>query len=388
MAKKALFLTFLVVLSMCIMYCGRSEQYNKADRKMKESESFPKREAAVIRFKTFRYIDKQGIGIEAFRILMPVEWQFEGGIRWVLDNPGMPAVASFKVRNPNGLEEFEVFPNQAFFWTNNPLTISLFPIGSRYFGNEVRPPAGALEALKTIVIQRFRQNVNNLRIVNEKHLPDLAKALGASAQSQPGVSTSSDGAKIRIEYDENGIAIEEEIYAVVELISFPIQTMTGIKNNIIWFVDYIFSFKAKKGELDDKAKLLQTIAFSFQLNPQWFNKYNQVIEYLAQRQIQQIQSIGHLSRIISQTSNEISDMMMDSYYRRQAVNDEISKNFSQYIRGVDEYYDPIEKKEVELPSGYRNAWTNSLGEYILTDDLSFNPNIGSTQNWQKMGKKQ
>jgi hypothetical protein len=388
MAKKALFLTFLVVLSMCIMYCGRSEQYNKADRKMKESESFPKREAAVIRFKTFRYIDKQGIGIEAFRILLPVEWQFEGGIRWVLDNPGMPAVASFKVRNPNGLEEFEVFPNQAFFWTNNPLTISLFPIGSRYFGNEVRPPVGALEALKTIVIQRFRQNVNNLRIVNEKHLPDLAKALGASAQSQPGVSTSSDGAKIRIEYDENGIAIEEEIYAVVELISFPIQTITGIKNNIIWFVDYIFSFKAKKGELDDKAKLLQTIAFSFQLNPQWFNKYNQVIEYLARRQIQQIQSIGHLSRIISQTSNEISDMMMDSYYRRQAVNDEISKNFSQYIRGVDEYYDPIEKKEVELPSGYRNAWTNSLGEYILTDDLSFNPNIGSTQNWQKMGKKQ
>lgn len=73
---------------------------------------------ATMAFKTFVYIDKEGTGIEAFRMPIPSDWVFEGGIRWVLDNPGMPAVAQFRVRNPKGREEFEVFPNQAFFWTS------------------------------------------------------------------------------------------------------------------------------------------------------------------------------------------------------------------------------------------------------------------------------
>ncbi|MFC2083511.1 hypothetical protein ACFLS9_00485 [Bacteroidota bacterium] len=152
-------------------------------------------------------------------------------------------------------------------------------------------------------------------------------------------------------------------------------------------MDYIFSFKAEKGRLKASSKIFQTIAFSFKLNPLWFSKYNQVIEYLAQRQIQQIHNIGQLSRIISQTHNEISDMMMDSYYQRQAVNDRISDRFSQYIRGVDKYYNPIDNKHVELPSGYNNAWTNNLGEYIISDNPDFSPNISSNQNWERMGKE-
>lgn len=35
----------------------------------------------IIRFKTFIYIDQKGTGIEAFRMLMPSDWQFEGGIK-------------------------------------------------------------------------------------------------------------------------------------------------------------------------------------------------------------------------------------------------------------------------------------------------------------------
>jgi hypothetical protein len=75
---------------------------------------------------------------------------------------------------------------------------------------------------------------------------------------------------------------------------------------------------------------------------------------------------------------------MQAYQNRQATYDRISENFSQTIRGVDSYYDPIEQRPIELPSGYNNAWTNSLGEYILSDDSSFNPNVGLNLNWQRM----
>lgn len=339
-----------------------------------------------VKFKIFSYIDKEGTGTEAFSMLMPSEWKFEGGVKWVLDNPSMPASAGFRVFNPNGKEEFEVFPNQPFFWTNNQMLLYTFPIGTKYFGNEVRPVVDAVTALKDIVLPRFRKDVSGLKISEEKQLPELAKALGAGTQSQPGVFASADGARIKIEYQKNGVNMEEDIYGVVEQISFPIQTMSGNVTNTIWFVDYLFSFKAEKGKLESNTKTFQAIAYSFKLNPQWFSKYNQVIEYLAQMQIKQIQSIGQLSKIISQTSNEISDMMMDSYNQRQAVNDHISENFSDYMLGVDKYYDPGSETNVKLPGGYNNAWANSSGEYILSDDPNYNPNTGSNLNWQKISK--
>ena len=81
-------------------------------------------------------------------------------------------------------------------------------------------------------------------------------------------------------------------------------------------------------------------------------------------------------------------MIMETYENRQAVYDRISTNFSQAIRGVDEYYDPIAEQPVELPLGYDRAWTNHLGEYILSDDYSFDPNAGSNLNWQQMQRRQ
>lgn len=336
-----------------------------------------------IRFKSFSYIDREGMGIEAFRMLIPVEWKFTGGINWMLDNPGMPATAHFRVSAPDGSGEFEVFPNQPFFWTNNQMLLTMFPIGARYFGNEVYPPVGPLQALEEIVIPRFRGNRQDLRIVSRENLPGLASDLGAGV-NQLGVESYAEGGKIRVLYTERGVPIEEDIYAVVESISFPIQTIHGLAVNTNWYVDYIFSFKAPKGELDSQSKIFQTIARSFKLNPRWFSKYNQLVEYLIQAQIRQIRNIGELSRIIASTSDEISSISMQAYNNRQKVNDRIADNFSRYIRGVDSYYNPIEDKTVELPAGYDNAWTNSLGEYILSDEIGYNPNIESNLNWKKI----
>ena len=344
--------------------------------------------ASTVRFKTFKHIDRQGIGIEAFSMLIPADWQFEGGIKWILDNPAMPAVAGFRVTNSKGSEEFEAFPNHMFFWTNSQMLLSMFPTGSRYFGSEVRPPLNPTDFIQNILVPRFRGNVSDLRIAGKENLPELARQLGAGMQSQPGVSTSVDGGKVKIEYRRDGRWMEESIYAVVESFTYPIQTMYGTVSNMNWMGEYLFSFKAEKGKLDASSKVFQTMVNSFRLNPQWFNKYSQLTEYLIRNQIKQIQRIGEVSRIVSQTSNEISDMIMDSYQNRQTVYDKISTNFSQAIRGVDEYYDPVAEKPVELPLGYDRAWTNSLGEYIMSDDYGFDPNAGSNLNWQQMQRRE
>ena len=108
----------------------------------------------MMKLKTFSSIDREGTGIEVFRMLLPENWKFEGGIRWILDNPGMPAIVMFRVGNE--IDDFEVFPNQSFYWTNDFTISMMFPRGSRYFGNEIQPPVGPIDALRNIVIPRFR----------------------------------------------------------------------------------------------------------------------------------------------------------------------------------------------------------------------------------------
>jgi len=337
----------------------------------------------IKKFKKFSYIDKEGTGIEAFSLLIPIEWIVDGKLIWNLNNPAMPAALWLKIKNPINNDELELFPNQSFFWTNNQMTLSIFPIGSYYFGSEVCPPMNAIDALKKIVIPRFRTNLSNLKIINEKNLPDLANSLKSNIE----MISNTDAAKIRIEYNKNNVWIEEEIYAVIELVQYIIPSLFGQLININWFIEYLFSFKSQKGNLESLSDLFQTMIYSFKINPKWFNLYNQIINYLTQMQINQIKHVGNISKIISQTHDEISNIISESYYERQKINDKIVENFSNYIRGVENYYNPIDDKTIKLPAHYENVWTNNLGEYILSNDSNFNPNEESNQNWIKLEKK-
>ncbi len=330
-------------------------------------------------------VDTQGIGCEAFRLLIPTGWEFSGGVHWLLNNPTMPAVIAFQAGNPAGAEGFEVLPNLSFTWSTNPMTQMTMPVGSLYLGSEVRPPMGPQEALREIVLPRFRGQMPGLHIVREEVWPNRAAPLGVGQPS--GGMTSAEGAKVRISYQWGASPVEEEIFAVVEVTRFLIPMMFGFSENFFWLLEYLCCFRAAAGRLDGLVSLFQAVARSFRLNPQWYGRYMQVSQFLVQNQIRQIHNVGQLSRIIHQTHEQISDSMMASYYERQAVMDRLATSWSQAIRGVDEYHDPFRGSGVELPGGYRHAWANALGEYILTDDPFFNPNLGSNLNWEPLERR-
>lgn len=335
-------------------------------------------------FKTISCIDQQGLGMEAFRLLIPSGWEFQGGIFWGTNNPGMPAVAGFRAFNPQGSEALEVFPNLPFYWSSDPMTQGMFPVGSYYFGNEVRPPLPALQTLEQLVLPRYRGQALGLRVVQREHLPNLAQQLQASNPPPGGAAMAADGGRLRLQYEQSGQTIEEDLYGVVEMNRMSIPGMFGVTEMIFWMADYLFSIRARTGQLEQFANLFMTMLRSFRTNPEWYARYMQVSQYMIQNQIQHIQNVGQVSRMISQNSNQISDQLMDSFYQRQKVYDRISENFSQAIRGVDQYQDPFRGQGVELPGGYQHAWANNLGEYILSDDPNYNPNINSNQTWEQM----
>ena len=370
-----------VLLAALNLGCGEEPgEANQPAAGRKDAASRPAaQDARTLRLKCFRCVDRQGIGAEAFSIVAPADWEFQGEVQWILDRPAAPAAAVFRVRNPKGTEQVELLPTVYFFWTSNQMVLAACPLGSRYFGNEMRPPMRALESIKEMLLPRFRKDAVGLKMVSEERLRDPFKpTVGIPTDA----NVVSDGARVRVEYDADGTAMEEEIYATVQAVELPMMVGT------YWAMGYTFCLRAEKGQLDKSSRTLQTIARSFRLDPQWFNKHNQIVEMLVQNQIRQIQRIGEVSRMVSRTYNEISDMTRRGYEERQAAQDRMFDGFSQAIRGVDEYYNPMEERSVELPTGYDGAWANANGEYILSDNPNFNPNVGSNADWRKLDRRE
>ncbi len=367
--------------SVC-QYCGSNLIWNHPEA----GASGPQPVTAMrgMRLKQFSCTDAQGTGLELFRALMPVGWQFEGGCRWPQDNPGMPAVVAFQIFNPHGSEMFSVLPSLNLIWNINPVAQIMHPVGSRYFGAEVRAPLGIRQALRELVLPRNRGNVTGLQILAEEPQPDLPRLVKSEA---PLVGGSAEGGRLRLRYSWQGRQYDEDIYGVVEVYRNPQASMFGPTGPQIWYVDSLYAFRAAPGLLDAAMDLYKVIVASFQVNPHWFAALKSIAQFMIQRQIQHIHSIGEIGQMYARVGSQIRQQNLDDWYARQQTYDRLSTAWSREIRGVEAFFDPHRQELVELPSGYGQAWANNLGEYILTDSPSFNPNLDSNLHWEPMEPK-
>ncbi len=333
-------------------------------------------------FVTYKYIDPM-TGMEAFRLLIPKSWRAEGSITWS-SNPALPAQSRFRFYNPEGSEELNFFPTQCYFWTNNPTFLRTNPPGSLRFGTLVAKPIDLHSVFTKVIIPGAKRNMSGLAIITEKEVPELANS--AKGNPAAGVQASARGGKIRIGYQESGKQMEEEIYAAVSQFITQMRGSQFTGNSFInyWYIDDIFSFRDQKGKLDSRSKIFQTMIYSMKVNPRWFAKVVNVKEILAQNAIRGIKAVGRIGDTIAKAGSNMREEQQRDWERRQKAQDKIVENFSDHIRGVERYNDPRAGKEVELPAGYGHAWSNNLGEYVVTESPSYNPNIGSNLRWEQL----
>jgi hypothetical protein len=194
-----------------------------------------------------------------------------------------------------------------------------------------------------------------------------------------------DAVKLRLEYEIDGQEVEEDIYSVTYYLNFYIHGISGVSTNTNWGARFQYGFRAPKGQLDAYAPLLKAMGKSFKPNQQWFAIYENLCLWLIQNQIQRINDIHEIGRYVAQVGREIRQENLDSWYARQAIQDQTVTNFCNHILGIQPYQDPFRGEAVDLPNNYQNAWANPLGGYIMTDDPNYNPNSDPNvynQTWQ------
>jgi hypothetical protein len=221
-------------------------------------------------------------------------------------------------------------------------------------------------------------------VVDYRKVPELAQM--ARGQAVRGLRATAEAGKARVTYAEGGRDLEEEIYAAVAEFAIDLPGGAGAPGYWIdyWYVDYVFSFRAPRGGLAARSKTFQTMIYSLKVNPKWFAKVVNTKEALFAQAIRGVKNVGKIGSTVAAASSSLREDQMKDWERRQQIQDRVVQSQSDNIRGVERFHDPHSDKEVELPSGYGHAWANNLGEYIVTESPSYNPNVGSNLHWEAM----
>ena len=337
-------------------------------------------------------IDQQGFGYEVFRMLVPKDWSFQGGVTWDFNKIPPDAQTAYAISSPDGLCAFEKPAPMTFMWSQDQTMNYTYA----QQGTPIMQPIGPAEFLQNFYLPRARSGVSDLKVVETQPLPGLAQYILAVGNAQLNVfhqisppkspiETRADSARVKVEYTYNGRRMTEDFTCSISYIIAYTPTMYGQVALITW-VPQVESFRAPSEEMASKVRLFQIMIFSRAENPLWGVNYTRLAAVITREQLRQQQAIFARLQQIRQTMNEVDDIITQTYQNRSAAQDRMFEKYTQAYRGVDTYIDPGSNRAVELPSGYGNVWTNG-SEYILSDSPGYNPNVGSNVVWQEMNRK-
>jgi hypothetical protein len=338
--------------------------------------TLPPSKLGGLRFSRYSIVDDAAmIGGESFTALIPADWRVEGGVTWRI-HPAVPASLALRFSNSNRTEVVETYPTIPFISAEGG--IPLYPPGSSYLGYEVADPVEDPGAyVRQVILPRFRRNILVPQIAGVEDLVKVSDLLGENSK-EPGLEKKFHAARVRFEYDENGRAMQEDFYCVMALAYAPNIHTT------FWGPERTYSFKAEKGKLDARTRIFQTVISSVRPNLEWYNRYVQLVQVLSQSPLEGIKRVSELSHFIPRTTDEITDLRRQACERQQSGQERINARFAQYIRGVEEYHNPADNRIIQLPAGYSQVWTSTSGDYVLSEDSNFNPNTGSSKEWQPL----
>lgn len=335
-------------------------------------------------------VDQQGMGFEAFRMLVPKDWSFAGGISWNYGKFPPEARTAYTITSPDGRAVIESFPALNLYWSPEPMLQQSFAQS----GSTIMQPMQAEAFLKNFYMAQVRPDAANVKVADTQSLPELARhalevnqfmmnIFGQISPFQFPFELRADSARVRFEYMQGGRKMVEDVTATVDyFISTTMSLYGGPIQSVSWN-PAIISFRAPAEEFDQKAVAYKIVIATRQENPRYTVELTRLMATITREQLRQQQAIFNRMQQIHRTQEEISDMIYEGYQKRSAAYDRMFDNYSQALRGLETYSDPVNNYNVELPTGYNSAWTNGI-DYVISDSASFDPNVGSTQNWHKM----
>lgn len=298
------------------------------------------------------------LGCPAWTFLAPRDWTKQGGVAWT----GGLAPAYYTdltIRNPQGTEEFRLFPIFVFADTAQPVLAN---------GAEIRRYADPAASIRDIIIPRCRREIQGGRFIASERLPQFAnKAAEIARAVMPGARA--DAARTLVEYTLRDRQMEEMFFCV----TIAAQGM-GV---VHWAIDRPVSLRAQKGKLEAAFPVLGTIAGSLYENPGWVSmRREELARRVAARSRPPQTSVGGGGPSILDVSRGMAKAQDDfrkGLNQSSAARDRATQSWTEAFRGVHARENPVTHETIYVPNGYERYYETNLGTRFGSNDVIGDP---------------
>lgn len=159
-----------------------------------------------------------------------------------------------------------------------------------------------------------------------------------------------------------------------------------LTTDLRWTVDPAVTYRAEEGQLSAQMPLLMAVANSLRMTDAWAAMK---ADHLAK--MSGIAAKGNADRagIWADSAREIGRTITEGYNDRSRRTDATADNYTKGFRGVDDYVSVNGgAMPVQLPHDYARVFGTAHGEYILTNDVNYDPNtdqsLGGGRTWSPM----
>ena len=331
-------------------------------------------------------------GMLAYRFAVPQDWKAAGKADWNYRDLYEPVRIHSRAEAPDGNAWFEGYPDELFFWSDhdtnsNPSVV----MGGIHYRNIT-----VQEALVHHVIARYRAHVANLQVLGYRPVTNLARAMGLT--DAPG-----EGICVRIRYTQDNQPVDEEFYGLMTpVIKIPYTGPQGTWYEFHRGLSLAHSFGARGGKLEGLRTLLGSIGPSVRNDPAWVKRAQDLNAQISKEFFRQLQisndqgrAAVEMSRVISANNDQ---MIRDMDARRATSNAAASRtttagnangaferqtdDFDQNLRGTEHVTDAWGQVS-DQPNQYNYHWTDGFGNFVHSNDASYDPNTQSNQRYEK-----
>ncbi|MEZ5979742.1 MAG: hypothetical protein R3F34_16200 [Planctomycetota bacterium] len=331
----------------------------------------------------------------AYRFLVPEGWELEGGVTRVGSALHMiPTMSDVSVRAPDG-RGVRFWSLLEYGWADGLFGATL---GMPYEGRPLVPIPSTLGEHWQRMFEHFpAEGVTRLEIVEEELLPEATELL--REQLAPLYeSTRRDDAQLRatgeskvfeaearrlvIRYREGGKKIEATIFATLQksIYLWP----DGSIRAAMWNLDHAYAVFGPVGSDYANDPVLAAVVRSRRVEPAWQEAIQRWYIERGRQVVAQAQAnIAAAARAAATTrssqSQDVLDISFQGWKDRNAASDAGQSALVNAIHERTTYQEPG-GTTVDLPSSYRNVFTDGQGRYVLHDDANWQINADPVWN--------
>jgi hypothetical protein len=306
---------------------------------------------------------------KAASVLMPEGWSIEGGVIRLQPNQGGEANAYLSKVDVALKSDSQ--GTKMIHWCPSWIYIGGAGMGGQImYGMPVFGPATPTEYLTNVVFPKEHPNAINFRITDTKKL-DRTLSIYSQKLSAYASQVMLDGDIITVEYNENGIRYKEKMMTII----IYNQNMMGV----IWTNTDTKTIRAPYDEFDSVEAVFDIISNSVEMNPQWEANENALRQRIAAASMASRQS----NLQYQGSSNEIGDMIMGGWQKRQASSDAVYDKWNLNYNECQNYMNPYTGDKEIGSSLWDQRYINSQGDVLYSDDPNFDPNVEfNTTDWK------